>query len=147
MRIGVTGTRKGCTPQQLAAAMDFLGQLDPDVRSSTARLHHGDCVGVDAELHELALELGIKVVVHLPADDSHRAFCEDFHVKRKPAPYLDRNRNIVLETETLLAFPDSTVERMESGTWSTVRFARKTLHPVIIIVYPDGTMRTEGPGR
>ena len=141
MRIGITGTRKGCTPQQLATAQDFLAGYEAE----DSQLHHGDCLGVDAELHELALELGLKVFVHPPADDSRRAFCEGFHVRAKPAPYLDRNRSIVLHTELLLAFPDSRTERMESGTWSTVRFARKTRQPAIAIIYPDGELVMELP--
>ena len=53
------------------------------------------------------------------------------HVGRgcHPKPYLDRNRDIVDACEVLLATPDGP-ERLRSGTWSTVRYARKIGKPV-----------------
>ena len=58
-------------------------------------------------------------------------------VERKP--YLDRNKDIVLETQTLVATPAETTEQLRSGTWSTVRYARKLKRPAVLIL-PDGTI-------
>lgn len=42
----------------------------------------------------------------------------------------------------LIAFPPSKEEITRSGTWSTIRYARKC-HKSLIIVYPDGQTITE----
>ena len=49
MILGFTGTRKGCTPPQLAALRSFLGLYRPGV------LLHGGAVGADAEAHYLGI--------------------------------------------------------------------------------------------
>src|SRR5262245_55419877 len=53
------------------------------------------------------------------------------------------HRQIVDETEALIATPRGFKEELRSGTWACVRYARKagrTLH----IVWPDGSVRAEG---
>src|SRR5688500_12413561 len=86
--------------------------------------HHGDAVGADAEAHDIAAALGCAIVIHPPAEARQRAF--------KPGPdirpaktYLIRNKNIVRETEMLIAAPAERIEQLRSGAWSTVRFARR----------------------
>jgi hypothetical protein len=59
---------------------------------------------------------------------------------RPERPYLDRNKDIVRETASLIAAPAEPEEQLRSGTWSTVRFARKQGKPVFLIL-PDGTVR------
>lgn len=61
--------------------------------------------------------------------------------KREPLPYLARNCVIVDEADILLACPKGP-EEQRSGTWATVRYARKQ-NKRIVIVYPDGTITTE----
>lgn len=39
--------------------------------------------------------------------------------------YLDRNRRLVFGADLLLAFPRTSAEEQRSGTWATVRAARK----------------------
>lgn len=63
--------------------------------------------------------------------------------ERAPKPYLVRNRDIVEETELLIAAPAKAVEHLQSGTWSTVRYARRFGRPISII-RPDGTVIREG---
>jgi hypothetical protein len=53
--------------------------------------------------------------------------------------YLPRNKNIVRATASLIATPFEFVEILRSGTWSTVRFARKLGKPVFLIL-PGGTV-------
>lgn len=122
MKIGFTGTSKGMSPNQklMLAGMILPGD----------EFHHGDCVGADAEADEIARMNGAKVVIHPPEDDKARAFCfgpEDD--VRQPKPYLVRNRDIVDETELLIAAPLGP-EALRSGTWSTVRYALKRSRPV-----------------
>jgi predicted Rossmann fold nucleotide-binding protein DprA/Smf involved in DNA uptake len=61
---------------------------------------------------------------------------------RKPRSYLSRNRDIVRDTEMLVATPGEEAEHLRSGTWSTVRFARKLGRSVWVIL-PNGTVRRE----
>jgi len=132
VRIGFTGTRQGMTPAQQRALRDLLAA------HRGAVLHHGDCIGADAQAHDIAVELGFSVVIHPPDDARQRAFKSAPHI-RTPKPYLVRNKHIVRETELLIAAPAEFIEQHRSGTWSTVRFARRLGRPVRIIL-PDGSM-------
>lgn len=129
MNVGITGSRTIPTIPQLFKADKLLRLHNPEW------MHHGDCTGADEMLHEIALQLGIKTCIHPPTSDKHRAFCEG-DVTQPELPYLDRNKKIVDESEMLLAFPDG-VERIRSGTWATVRYARLRAIPVAVIM-PDG---------
>jgi len=130
MNIGFTGTHKGMTDNQKKALFEFLQRF----RYTDARFHHGDCLGADAEAAAAALGLGLKVVQHPPTNDLHRAHTEA-HEYRDPAPYLERNHNIVRSTGVLLAAPSTKQEQLRSGTWATVRYARK-LNRSIIFLWP-----------
>lgn len=102
--------------------------------------HHGDCVGADAEAHEIAKGHGAYVVVHPPDNDKYRAFCKG-DVITEPKPYLERNEDIIIMCGLLIATPKSMFEEMRgSGTWYTIRKA-KEIKRSIIIVYPNGAVR------
>lgn len=110
-------------------------------------LHHGDCVGADAEAHDIASGkngAGLRIIVHPPDNPSKRAFCEGYDEIRSAAPYLTRNGHIVAEADELLAAPESGWERQRSGTWATVRRARKKGIPILIVA-PDGSETWENP--
>jgi hypothetical protein len=129
--IGFTGTRQGMTRAQHYTLRDLLASFPGAI------LLHGDCIGADAEAHDISLELGYDVVIHPARIEDFRAFkiAED---TRRPAPALTRNKHIVRETELLIAAPAEAIEQLRSGTWSTVRFARRVGRPVRIIL-PDGS--------
>jgi hypothetical protein len=127
--VGMTGSRNGLTAEQRQAAADWLLTIQPEW------LHHGDCIGADAELDGIARELDIQTCVHPPERSDRRAYCEG-DVILEPLPYLMRNQGIVAESDILLAFPDGP-EKLRSGTWSTVKYAREK-GIQIIIVMPDG---------
>jgi hypothetical protein len=132
--IGFTGTQKGMTEAQKKT---LRGLLD----GGAGELHHGDCIGADAEAHDIADECGYAIILHPPTNYSKRAWCEaPKHMMRPEKPYLDRNRDIVRETASLIAAPAEPEEQLRSGTWSTVRFARKAGKPVFVIL-PDGTVQ------
>ncbi len=64
-------------------------------------------------------------------------------------PYLERNRDIVDASEVLIACPSTREEVMRSGTWATVRYARKK-GMKITLIFRDGTCEKENfgvPGR
>lgn len=99
MTIGFTGTSSGMTPQQLATVRRLFSEL------RLTHLHHGDCVGADAQAHHLAREFSAYITVHPPSNDKLRAFCLGGE-GRKPVGYLTRNRHIVTEgIDGLIATP------------------------------------------
>ena len=107
--------------------------------------HHGDCIKADADAHVVVQQLlGWRVEIHPPDVPTKRAFskvgAED--VLHPARPYLIRNHDIVDATQVLIAAPDSIYEKQRSGTWATVRYARKLSRPVVLI-YPDGSVDIE----
>lgn len=94
--------------------------------------HHGDCIGADRDAQEIANEDGWYTVSHPPEIQTKRAFTENDRTEPRK-PYLDRNHDIVYETEMLIACPKEDTEQLRSGTWATVRYARKQGKPVRII--------------
>lgn len=138
-RVGFTGTQVGCTDAQTAALARTLVSL------GCTELAHGDCVGADETAHRVARAMGAAVEMHPPADPRKRAFCEMLRgeVVRPAGPYLVRNRAIVAATGVLVACPREEVgEEMRSGTWATVRAARKLNRPVAV-VRPSGRVEWE----
>lgn len=132
LRYGFTGTRHGMT----AAQLNWLRHTLP----AGAPLHHGGCVGSDAQAHVCALDGEGGVTVHPPANPALRMPFDDRAVWLGEKDYLDRDRDIVDATDLLLATPDGP-ERPKSGTWYTVRYAVASGKPVHIC-YPDGTVET-----
>ena len=130
---GFTGTRDGMSPSQVEIVRTLLFVAGV----GGAVLHHGDCVGADADAHAIARELKYQVVGHPPEDDSARAF-KDCDSWWDPKPYLTRNRNIVDISGLLIAAPNGFEEQLRSGTWATIRYAKK-VNGRIIVVYPNGS--------
>ena len=85
MKVGFTGTQAGLTPKQKLELRSLL----TDYRDDITEFHHGDCIGADADAHEIAAEiLGVECIfIHPPEDDKKRAFCKSPHIAR-PRPYL-----------------------------------------------------------
>lgn len=126
--VGFTGTQFGLTvPQSLVLA---------DLLTVWEELHHGDCLGADAEAAELAKAGGLWVVAHPPTNPAKRAFAH-YDEQRGALPYLVRNQAIVDETRMLIACPTGVTEARRSGTWATVRYARSRGRTVIVI-WPEG---------
>lgn len=141
MYCAVTATRRGLTEAQLETARRIL--RSPRLR--ILRLSHGDAPGGDAQLHALALELGLEVHIR-PSDHPERAHCEGATLVHEPLPPLERNAELAGDGWLLLAFPAGFAEEQRSGTWSTVRAARRVgqrRSKGIIVVWPDGTHATE----
>jgi hypothetical protein len=135
VRVGVTGTRKGCTHPQLLKLTSAL-RLLREFRLAEY-LHHGDCLGVDYQAAVVGRDLGYKIVCHPPVLSGLRAWFPS-HEERDPAPYHDRDRALVDEVELLVAVPKTDIPTPRSGTWFTVGYAQETGVRVAII-RPDGT--------
>lgn len=144
-RVGFTGTRRGMTPAQRATVGAMLHLLGPDLE-----VHHGAARGADEDFVRLVRERHGErphVVAHpasgvRPGDVSQPALAASDRVM--PArPPLRRNRSgIVAAYGELIATPAEATERLRSGTWATVRYARAAGLPVYL-VNPEGGLAPE----
>jgi len=136
MHIGFTGTQHGMSAKQRAIVGAELAVRRMEHDDLT--LHHGDCIGADADADRIAHTLGIEVELHPPDNPTKRAYCSGAIFTHRALPYLERNREIVRCADLLVATPRGSVEQRRSGTWATIRQAQRSGVPVLI-VYPDGT--------
>lgn len=133
MKIGFTGTRNGMTLEQTEAFRQLIAELKP------TEFHHGDCIGADAEAHDIVREFPhTKIVIHQPVDEKHRAWKKGDEFKH-PLSHFARNRAIVDETELLIGASISDVPLTSGGTWYTIDYAIKIGRPVRIL-WPDGSV-------
>ena len=126
------------TPEQLTRLQALLRDLEGE-------FHHGDCVGADAEAHDIALGMAFDIVTHPPIVASKRAWKVGAIRTCAQRSDVARNKDIVRDTELLIAAPSEAEEQLRSGTWTTVRFARRKRRRIFII-HPDGTVVSEGGG-
>ena len=129
MIIGFTGTQNGMTDPQKK-------QVEKSLRlmySYGSIFIHGDCIGADAEAHEIALRLGYRVWIYPGNIGAKRAYCKGAELIVHPQNPLERNRAIAHMCDKLIATPSTKTEIVRSGTWATVRYARKEHKPRVII--------------
>ncbi len=126
----MTGSRDGMSYEAKETLKHFIST------NIIREVHHGDCKGADKEFHDICQSNNIKIIIHPPSDNKARAYCVSEYILPEKQ-YLDRNRDIVNETDVLIAFPSSEIEELRSGTWSTIRYAKK-INKKIILVYPNG---------
>jgi predicted Rossmann fold nucleotide-binding protein DprA/Smf involved in DNA uptake len=143
--IGFTGTRSGMTDPQYVEVTKQLMKLHPDT------LLNGGAVGADEQLicwivaNRTTLDTASSVKVEIyPASVSrerywnrylHQRLIETIWRVQEP---LTRNRAIAEQCDRLIAAPASYREELRSGTWATVRYAKKAEKPVTVI-FPDGS--------
>jgi len=132
MKIGFTGTSEGMTVQQKISLRQLLYDLN------AAEFHHGDCIGADAEAHEIALDMKLRIVIHPPIKPDKRAWCKGYDELRIPKNYFARNRDIVEETWYLTGASVADRPLEIGGTWYTIKYAQKTKEPFVI--WPNGTV-------
>jgi len=123
-----------------------LIQLLVTVAWRSTVIHHGGCIGADAEFDDMARKLHYfdHAVVHpcilvdkwafIPTTDN------DYILTVKPP--LVRNQDIVEDSDVVIATPKEDHETLRSGTWATIRYARKAGKPLCIIL-PNGATFTE----
>lgn len=138
MIVGFTGTQAGMSVEQTKAVARLLAHL----KAHQAReFHHGNCIGADDEAAKLANQLGYYTVAWPGPDLAKRGSFES-DVCRAPRGYLVRNREIVLSADLLIAAPKTFSEMLRSGTWATVRYARRDGKPVYVC-QPNGQIDKE----
>lgn len=130
--LGFTGTQNGMRLEQRNALRRLLRQLQPN------EFHHGDCIGADEQAHRIVRKVApnCRIVIHPPSNPSKRAWCEgDVILPEKD--YLVRNRDIVNVSTEMVATPYERIEQLRSGTWSTIRYARKNNRKLHLLL-PEG---------
>lgn len=132
MIVGFTGSQEDLSLIQFDLLVEVLAEFE-----EITAVHHGDCIGGDLAFHLIVEELrpDVELNIHPPIDKKKRAFCMG-DVKYEPKDFLDRNHDIVDACDILIACPKMK-EVLRSGTWATVRYARKTGKPVAIL-WRDG---------
>lgn len=138
MDVGVTATRDGLTIPQLIRAAGFLARsVTSDNKGH--QLHHGDCIGGDDQLAELAYRMGFENIGHPPINESKRAHNAYTHVWRPPKDYHPRNHDIVNESAIIFGAPKDYSPKANSGTWATIRYAQAQ-KKMVYVALPDGSM-------
>lgn len=125
--IGFTGTREGLNLNQKTKITEMLSQYTDHI----IHVYHGDCLGADTDFHKLCVDfrnnnnIELVIIIMPPDKDIVRGFNKS-DIVMKPKPYLERNADIVINSDVMIGCPlDPTKEVMRSGTWSTIRKARK----------------------
>jgi hypothetical protein len=125
------------TPKQRQAVIRLLLELAEGTRMPYGIFHHGDCLGSDVEAAGSAKQTGYFVIGHPGRNEVWRAwFASD--ETRIPDDNLARNRAIVREADVLIACPRGATEQLRSGTWATVRYARR-IGVRVMLIAPDGS--------
>jgi len=146
LHFGVTGSSEPVPKVQELRLLGIMGDLfhvrDPFISTQPFMVqHNGDCINAD---HLMACQwrrFGGKVFGHPPDKKDRRAFF-DFDYKAEPLPFGVRDQAIVDASDLLVAAPRCP-EYTRSGTWMTVRMARRKGLP-IILVWLDGSVTKEG---
>jgi hypothetical protein len=138
MKMGFTGTQLGMSPYQRSAFKLLVGYImqRPD---TIWEFHHGDCVGSDEEAClevDVVSDMRMRIVAHPPTNPKKRAYARSDETREKKE-YLERNKDIVLETDIIVATPSTVEQHVRSGTWSTVRYAYSWNKPVMLLLPVD----------
>lgn len=131
IKIGFTGNRLGLSEHQKQEITKILNKYDDII------VYHGDCIGADSDFHNICtayrtknIETKLKIIICPPDIDTMRGnnkidnLYGDMIMPTKP--YLKRNADIVNMSDILIGCPtDPNKEVLRSGTWSTIRKAKK----------------------
>jgi len=132
--VGFTGTRSGMSIFQKTNVLLALNNLLQE--RGEVRAIHGDCLGADEDFDQLCSELSIQREIYPCTIEHMRAHCETKGATclREPIAPLKRNEQIVKAVDILFATPYTQQEERRSGTWFTVRYARKISKPYEIFL-------------
>jgi hypothetical protein len=133
-----TGTKAGMSSAQLQTFHDVLKDA-----GYVALFRHGACVGADRQAHNAAWG-HVSVIDMWPSNVTQDMWAK--HVKQHydrntPTIFsiqpihlpLTRNRLMLIDSGLLIATPRETEEVIRSGTWTTIRYARKMKVPIVRI--------------
>lgn len=125
--VGFTGARRLGTADY-AQVVEIVKALPEG-----ARIVAGGCIGVDDYVSHIGHSTGRKVHIVLPSDRSRVAsgwqdVCDTFEEMPAGTDYRARNQRIVDLSDRLIAIPEHDEHdplSRRSGTWMTIRIARK----------------------
>jgi hypothetical protein len=130
MTIGFTGTHIAITDKQKERLIRLFAEYKP------TEVHHGGCICADEYCHKIAKFMkDCKIIVHPPINKKAVFDYSDAAMIMPEMDYIDRNHVIVSVCDLLIAMPNTEQEVVRSGTWATIRYARK-LKKVIVILEP-----------
>ena len=137
--LAFTGPRDGMQFAQFNTLRAQLTRLAPSLHTAL----HGGCVGADAQFHQLLREQNLLSITEVYWSDitAQRAILPDLSLVRRqhdPDDPLLRNEVMARRCDLLIATPAETKEKLRSGTWTTIRRARK-FGKRILYIWPDGT--------
>lgn len=137
--LGFTATREKVTPEQEITLTRILIQ---NFVYGYREFHHGCCVNGDELGAKLAKQVGYTVIAHPPTNKtlfSQHSF-DISDIRQPELDYIQRNERIVEASNILLAVPGTPEEVVRSGTWATIRYARKC-SKLRVIIFPDGKLK------
>lgn len=153
--LGITGSRVPLADAQKHS----LGIMITAIMRITGlkAIHHGCATGTDETSHGIALTIpGADIYGH-PGYGNNKSQPhlmdlrpEEFTLLYPAKPYRERNKDIVTYSRLILAcplYPENDTRSARSGTWQTVRLARRTQKPVILIIPNGGIMHDHSHGR
>jgi hypothetical protein len=128
--IVTSGSREGMSWQQWMTMRWLLTMLEPEL------VRHGDCVGSDAQVHDMVARAfpQCELHVHPGFSTGHplRAHRQG-HVEHPPARPCARNHQMVNHTDITIATPFEDEPVLRSGTWATIRYSMSINRPTILI--------------
>ncbi len=135
---GGSGTQKGMTDPQCTT---FIRELLNRIRMWDT-WSHGSCIGFDAESDQIVrnMKAPVLIAIHPPTSQAKRApivprpYFDHVYPEK---PYIERNHNIVDNSDFMFFCPSSMSENQRSGTWATIRYAQK-IHKPFMVIWPDG---------
>lgn len=133
MKIGFSGSRHAGTLQQRDSLRGFLSGRD----HAGVTLHHGDCLGFDTLAHAIALSLKWRIVKNPGPVSVWSAYSLGADEIRAWRTHFARNRDIVDETDMLVACPPTEGHRPRGGTWYTIDYAANVGKPIALVL-PSG---------
>ena len=139
-KIGFTGTQAGLTEKQSVTIEALLKNLR---RPGRMGFVFGLCVGADDQVAMIAGNLGY-VLIARPGESIAKRGRITPHFIYPPDGNLARNAAIVGDSDILVAAPRQPIEILRSGTWATVRAARKARIPICVVL-PNGRLSYESP--
>lgn len=125
LQLAISGTRYQIPSWQAEGAIALMERLRPSA------VHHGCCTGADEVLGLAACEFGsAPTIVGHPAKGvpfwfrSTKVPCDFLQPELPP---LERNKVMVAACHVLIACPSTSDPNARSGTWATIRAAKKLL--------------------
>jgi len=129
VKYGFTGSQSGMTWEQ---KVEFVRRI---LHTEWSEFHHGNCIGSDEDAGLIVMALkrpGQRVIAHpctITLLQSQKATADEY---LETYPPLIRNVHIVEVTDELIATPNGK-ERRRSGTWHTIRQARKRERKIYVL--------------